>query len=81
MRAVANPPGIKLGASELPRALEMLRNGEDIDYTGAVGNHDFDERGDVLNTIEIWHIVDGEIVDTGIHLLPGDPIPELPSAN
>ena len=81
IRAVANPPGIKLGPSELPRALEMLRNGEDIDYTGAVGNHDFDERGDVLNTIEIWHIVDGEIVDTGIHLLPGDPIPELPSAN
>ena len=81
MRAVANPPGIKLGPSELPRALEMLRIGEDIDYTGAVGNHDFDERGDVLNTIEIWHIVDGEIVDTGIYLLPGDPIPELPSAN
>ena len=81
IRAVANPPGLKLGPSELPRALEMLRNGEDIDYTGAVGNHDFDERGDVLNTIEIWHIVDGEIVDTGIYLLPGDPIPELPSAN
>lgn len=81
MRAVANPPGTKVGPSEMAQALQMLRNGEAINYTGAVGDHDFDERGDVLNTIEIWHIVDGKIVDTGIYLLPGDPIPELPSAN
>ena len=81
MRAVANPPGTKVGPSEMAQALQMLRDGEAINYTGAVGDHDFDERGDVLNTIEIWHIVDGKIVDTGIYLLPGDPIPELPSAN
>lgn len=81
MRAVANPPGTKVGPSDIAQALQMLRNGEPINYTGAVGDHDFDERGDVLNTIEIWHIVDGKIEDTGIYLLPGDPIPELPSAN
>ena len=81
MRAVANPPGTKVGPSDIGQALQMLRNGESINYTGAVGDHDFDERGDVLNTIEIWHIVDGKIEDTGIYLLPGDPIPELPSAN
>ena len=81
MRAVANPPGTKVGPSEMAQALQMLRDGEAINYTGAVGDHDFDARGDVLNTIEIWHIVDGKIVDTGIYLLPGDPIPELPSAN
>ena len=81
MRAVANPPGTKVGPSEMAQALQMLRDGEAINYTGAAGDHDFDERGDVLNTIEIWHIVDGKIVDTGIYLLPGNPIPELPSAN
>ena len=78
LREVSNPPGTKFGPGDLAGALEAIRNGEAVDYTGAAGEHDFDERGDVLNTIEIWHVVDGAIEDTGIFLLPGDPIPDLP---
>lgn len=81
LRQVANPPGKEVGPADLADALEMIRNGEAVNYTGAAGEHDFDERGDVLNSIEIWHVVNGAIEDTGIFLLPGDPIPTLPSAN
>lgn len=77
LREVANPPGTAVGPADLASALEMIRNGEAVNYTGAAGEHDFDERGDVLNSIEIWRIVDGAIEDTGIFLLPGDPIPQL----
>lgn len=77
LRAVANPPGAEVGPADLAAALEMVRNGEPVNYTGAAGEHDFDERGDVLNSIEIWRVVDGAIEDTGIFLLPGDPIPQL----
>ena len=77
-RVVSNPPGVQIGPTDLVQALEMVRNGEEIDYTGAAGLHDFDENGDSLGTIEIWQVKDGEVLGTGIFLLPGDPIPELP---
>ena len=74
LRAVANAPGEKVGPADVARALNLIRSGQDIDYVGAAGDQDFDENGDVLNTIEIWRIVDGKITSTGIFARPGDTI-------
>ena len=74
LRAVANAPGEKVGPGDIARALELVRSGTDIDYVGAAGDQDFDANGDVLNTIEIWQIKDGQIVSTGIFAKPGDEI-------
>ena len=35
-------------------ALELIANGDDINYEGAAGPVDFDENGDVVGPIEIW---------------------------
>ena len=64
LRSVAGPPGEKVfaGPEGLKRALELLRQGKDIDYVGAAGDVDFDENGDVVTPIEIWCYEGGEIV-------------------
>ena len=77
IRAVANPPGSSVGPKDLARALELIRNGEDVNYVGAGGDQDFDEFGDVINTVQLWRIKDGKIEDLDIYLKPGDPI-QLP---
>ena len=74
MRKVANAPGEKVGPSDLARALELISQGQDIDYVGAAGDQDFDENGDVQNTIEVWKIEGGQITSTGIFARPGDSI-------
>ena len=65
MREVANAPGIKVGPGDFAKALDLIRRGEDIDYEGVAGSQNFDENGDVLNTIEIWKIENGLITSTG----------------
>ncbi len=64
MRAVAGPPGVEVGPgeAEIARALELLRDGQDINYQGASGPVDFDENGDVTGAMEVWRIAGGEIV-------------------
>lgn len=64
LRSVAGPPGEKVfaGVEGLTRALELLRQGQDIDYVGAAGEVDFDENGEVVTPIEIWCFIGGEIV-------------------
>ena len=80
LREVANPPGEAIGPQEIERALEMIRNGQDIDYVGASGEVDFDENGDVTGTIEIWHIADGIVDSADIFVLPGQDF-EIHAAN
>ena len=72
LRDVANEPGevIGPGRAEIARALELIANGEDINYNGAGGDIEFDENGDVVGTIEIWTISGGEIKSTGRFELP-----------
>ena len=74
MRDVANAPGEKVGPGDLARALQLISEGKDIDYVGAAGDQDFDENGDVQNTIEVWNIKDGQIASTGIFARPGESI-------
>jgi len=72
LRDIANPPGevVGPGVDDIRRALELIEDGEDINYEGAGGSQDFDANGDVSSTIEIWKIENGEIVSTGRFELP-----------
>ena len=74
LRSVANPPGEAVGPGDIPRALELIRDGRDINYEGAAGSIDFDENGDVLSSMRVWRMVDGKIQDTDIFAFPGDDI-------
>lgn len=51
MRAVMNPPGIEIGPTQIGHALELIRQGEDIDYIGAYSKIDFDQNGDLAGTL------------------------------
>ena len=64
MRAVAGPPGVEVGPgeAEIKRALELLRDGQEINYQGASGPVDLDENGDVTGAMEIWKIAGGQLV-------------------
>ena len=61
LRDVANPPGKKVLPGEWSKAVELLKQGQDIDYVGASGSVDFDENGDVSGTFGHWVIENGEI--------------------
>ena len=67
IRAVANPPGTVVGpgVEDIRMALELIANGDDINYEGAAGPVDFDENGDVVGPIEIWKVEGGKIISTG----------------
>lgn len=62
LREVANPPGTQVGPGEFAKAVELLSNGEDIDYEGASGSVNFDENGDVPGTFGEFAYEGGEIV-------------------
>lgn len=51
MRAVMNPPGKKLGPSQIGEALQMIKDGQEIDYVGAYASIDFNGAGDVVGTL------------------------------
>ena len=74
MRKVANAPGEQVGPGDLAKALQLISEGKDVDYVGAAGDQDFDENGDVQNTIEVWKIEGGQVTSTGIFASPGDTI-------
>jgi neutral amino acid transport system substrate-binding protein len=46
------------------QAIEMIKNGEDIDYQGASGNVDIDENGDVIGSYDIWRVKDDGSLET-----------------
>ena len=74
LRDVANPPGVSVGPGDIARALELVRDGKDINYTGASGDVDFDEHGNVVSSMRVWRVKDNQIEDTDIYALPGDEI-------
>ena len=74
LRAVANPPGEIVGPGDIPRALELVRDGEEINYVGASGNVDFDDQGNVVSSMRVWYVENNTIVDSDIYALPGDEI-------
>jgi ABC-type branched-subunit amino acid transport system substrate-binding protein len=57
---VQNSPGEEV-VYDAARALELLQDGQDIQWTGAAGPMEFDENGDVVAPYSVWQVVDGEI--------------------
>lgn len=64
---VQNAPGQEV-VYDVAEALRLVRDGEDIVWTGAAGPMEWDDVGDVTAPYATWQIVDGkiEIQETGI---------------
>ncbi len=65
LRAVSSPPGIEIYPGEWKKAVAALSEGQDINYEGASGSHDFDENGDVDGLIIESKVEGGKIVEVG----------------
>jgi len=66
LTAVAGPPGelVIAGAAGVAAALELIRDGTDVNYEGAGTSVDWNEDGDIISGwIGIWEYRDGGIVE------------------
>jgi branched-chain amino acid transport system substrate-binding protein len=62
LQAVSGPPGTKYTWEQLPRAVEALQDGEDIDYQGASGAIDLDQDGNpTAGVYDIFRYEAGEV--------------------
>ena len=63
LKDVANPPGEIVGPGKegIARALELIKQGIEINYSGAAGPQDFDEHGDVVSDTEVWKVLGGVV--------------------
>jgi len=52
--------GRSYGPAQLGDALAAIRNKQDVDYTGASGDCDFDDNGDVVTGYIVWHVESGK---------------------
>ena len=68
---VSAPPGEAYGPGQLAEALDAVRNGRDIDYTGAAGTFDIDENGDTALEVILFQVSGNGFV-TLPNLRPGD---------
>ncbi len=66
LREVANPPGETILPGEWAKARELIAAGQDIDYAGASGPHDFDDNGDIAGVIGHFVIEGDGYVEVGI---------------
>ncbi len=75
LRSVAGPEGeiVGAGTEDLTKAIQLLKEGKQINYEGAAGSVDFDENGDVATPIEIWCYEGGQIVSKQL-VNPGEEI-------
>lgn len=77
LRPVSNPPGEEItgGSQEaITQAMQMIKDGQDINYAGASGAVDFDEQGDVVTPIEVWKFT----ADGGIETVEYQSAAEIP---
>ena len=51
---VANAPGTEV--SDACEAIELVRQGQDINFQGASGNVDIDANGDVVGSYDVWQV-------------------------
>lgn len=73
LREVANPDGEIVGVGDFEEAMRLLQIGSAINYTGAAGEVDFDDLGDVVTPVEVWQYVGGDIVS--VQVRTADQIP------
>lgn len=65
VRSVSSAPGTVILPGEWKKAVAVLAAGEDINYEGASGQHEFDEAGDVPGTIVEMIVKDGSFEEVG----------------
>lgn len=65
LRAVASAPGEIILPGEWEKAVELIAQGEDINYEGASGSHEFDDNGDVPGIVVEMTVEDGEFKRVG----------------
>lgn len=65
LREVATAPGETILPGEWEKARDLIAAGEDINYIGASGDHEFDEAGDVPGAVEELLVQDGAFVSQG----------------
>ncbi len=58
LREVATAPGEVILPGEWQKAVELIAAGQDINYEGAAGSHEFDEKGDVPGVV-IETVIEG----------------------
>ncbi|MBX3206893.1 MAG: ABC transporter substrate-binding protein [Labilithrix sp.] len=68
---VSSPPGDSYGPGQLAEALNAVRSGRDIDYTGASGTFDIDDQGDTALEVILWKVSGNGFVSIP-DLRPGD---------
>ncbi|MDR5907657.1 ABC transporter substrate-binding protein [Franzmannia qiaohouensis] len=65
LRSVSSAPGEQILPGEWEKAVELIAAGEEIDYEGASGSHEFDENGDVPGVVIEMVVEDGRFVSQG----------------
>ncbi|KPQ18818.1 MULTISPECIES: ABC transporter substrate-binding protein [unclassified Halomonas] len=65
LRDVAMAPGETILPGEWEKALELIAEGEEINYEGASGSHEFDDNGDVPGIVVEMTVEDGEFKRVG----------------
>jgi branched-chain amino acid transport system substrate-binding protein len=66
LRDVSSAPGTIILPGEWEKAVAAIAAGEDIDYEGASGSHEFDAAGDVPGVIVEMAVENGTFVEVGI---------------
>ncbi len=66
LREVSNPDGEVVGVGDFEEAMRLLQIGSPINYTGAAGEVDFDDLGDVVTPVEVWQYQGGDIVSNQV---------------
>ncbi|NIC06992.1 ABC transporter substrate-binding protein [Billgrantia bachuensis] len=66
LRNVASAPGEVVLPGEWEKALELIAAGEEINYEGASGSHEFDDNGDVPGVVLEMAVEGGDFVGKGL---------------
>lgn len=62
LHEVSTAPGVEIIPGEFAKAVKLLKEGKQINWTGAAGEEDFDKNGDIASSFAEWAIKDGHIV-------------------
>ncbi|WP_254799123.1 ABC transporter substrate-binding protein [Halomonas sp. SS10-MC5] len=66
LRSVSSAPGETILPGEWEKALELIAAGEEINYEGASGRHEFDDNGDVPGVVVEMAVEGGAFVGKGL---------------
>jgi branched-chain amino acid transport system substrate-binding protein len=62
IRSVSSAPGLVILPGEWAKAKKAISKGQDINYEGATGSHEFDKNGDVPGTYALFKVSGGNLV-------------------